>query len=261
MTGADTEFYLFRFFDFDVAPGKKYKYRVRLFLFDPNDGMPRRYLAAEAVVRRAALKTKTAKKLRPTDWSEPSATVGIPLPGQVLASVVKPAATTVHNSEPSAKLTVKSFRAQLGTVWAKDSSYASEAIEAVVQADFLRGMVCNLVNRGDSWVIGADRRELYKAKKGFPLNANIMLVDMAGGEKLAGASAMDVPCEVLLMDLSGRLYVRSQLEDAEEVALYEELLADPRDRRDRGGRGGYGGEGGDRGGYGRGGGRGGGRGN
>src|SRR5262249_19707852 len=39
------DYYLLRFLDFSVEPGKKYKYRVKLVLQDPNYGLPQGVLS------------------------------------------------------------------------------------------------------------------------------------------------------------------------------------------------------------------------
>ena len=47
------DYYLLRFFDFSVEPGKKYKYRVKLVLKDPNFNMPQSVLSPAVLDRQA----------------------------------------------------------------------------------------------------------------------------------------------------------------------------------------------------------------
>lgn len=95
---------LFRFFDFSVEPGKRYKYRVKLLLSNPNFGLPTRFLEREELARIQWLET---------DWSEPSNTVTIPRDARILAGPVKPSAFVT--GEPKATVGVAFFDFATGT--------------------------------------------------------------------------------------------------------------------------------------------------
>ncbi len=60
---------LFRFFDFTVQPGKRYRYRVQLWWTNPNYGIPRQYLVNADDSKEAYVKT---------EWSAPSEPAGVP---------------------------------------------------------------------------------------------------------------------------------------------------------------------------------------
>jgi hypothetical protein len=236
------DFWLLRFFDFSVEPGKRYKYRVRLVLADPNYGQPPNLLAPTVLDR----KNRTDHRFV-DDWSEPSPTVGIPLAGSVRLVQVKPQAEGKINEEPAAKLLVESF----------DIDENNNAIQAAKEADnFRRGYVANMTERSQEY-IGPDRRWIDVIES-FKFHTGITLLDMAGGEPL-GREAM--PSRVLLMGPAGEMYVRNEIDDKPAVD-YHKALFDPKRRSampgaegmyGRGGYGGYGGDEGGRGGYGRGG--------
>ena len=60
------DFWLLRFFDFSVEPGKRYKYRVRLVLADPNYGLPPQMLAPLVLDRKDRKDHRFVE-----EWSEP----------------------------------------------------------------------------------------------------------------------------------------------------------------------------------------------
>jgi hypothetical protein len=235
------DYWLLRFFDFSVEPGKKYKYRVRLVLVDPNAGLgPNQTSMLHATVLDRLAKINEAakqKKTRPSnvrfvdEWSEPSRTVGIPLSGSVKLAEANPSAP----GEPTVKLLVESF----------DFDENGNAIQAATQRDFRRGYVANLVAKdqeylgpGGQWI---DKLETFKFFTGMTV------LDMEGGEKL-GKDAT-APARVLLMDPAGELHIRSEMDDKEDVTYHKMIFERPkvrnREEEMRGGeRGGYGGYGG-----------------
>jgi hypothetical protein len=95
------DFWLLRFFDFSVQPGKRYKYRVKLVLADPNHLLPANLLASTVLDRKDRKDHRFVE-----EWSEPTPTVGIPLAGSVRLVQVKPQAEGSSNEEPAAKLLV-----------------------------------------------------------------------------------------------------------------------------------------------------------
>jgi hypothetical protein len=229
------DFWLLRFFDFSVQPGKRYKYRVRLVLADPNHGIQSNFLAPSVLDRNDRKDHRFAD-----EWSEPSATVGIPLAGSVRLVQVKPQAEEGFNQEPAAKLLVESF----------DVDDKGNAIQAAKEVDNLRrGYVANLTARRQEYLL-PDGRAIDQVDS-FKFHTGITLLDVAGGDAM-GRETM--PAKVLLMGPAGELYVRNELDDKQAVEYHEAVF----DKKNQGmpgaegmypgGRGGYG-----EGGYGRGG--------
>ena len=54
----DLEYRLFRFFDFTVEPGKHYRYRVSLLLWNPNWKVPPQYLARADLAKKWYVETE-----------------------------------------------------------------------------------------------------------------------------------------------------------------------------------------------------------
>jgi len=69
---------LFRFFDFTVEPGKRYRYRVQLWWTNPNCTIPRQFL----------VNPEDTKEFVKTEWSAPTEPVGVPRDARILAGEV-----------------------------------------------------------------------------------------------------------------------------------------------------------------------------
>jgi hypothetical protein len=251
-TGVD--YWLLRFIDFAVQPGKKYKYRVKLALADPNSGLPANVLAPSVLDRQSkeAQEAKTRGEKRPdfrvvAEWSEPSPTVGIPLAGNVRLAETKLPAAGKANDEPAVTLLVESFNVD----------DKGNAIKAAEEADFRRGYVANMTTRKQDY-IGPDYRWIDEVES-FTFRTGITVLDMDGGEPLGKDNT--VPARVLLMGPAGELYVRNELDDEQLVETHRMIMEADKKRGTGEGAypggtypggypGGYGGEGGTRGGYG-----------
>lgn len=247
------DFWLFRFVDFSVEPGKRYKYRVKLVLADPNANMPDNVLHAtvherqreEAQAAKAANRTSKPDYRIVSEWSAPTPTIGIPLTGSVRLASVKLPAAGKFNDEPTASLLVESLSLD-------EKRNAIKAAEE--KSDFRRGYVANMVTRNQKYV-GPDGRWIDEVDS-FTFRTGITVLDVDGGESLGKDAA--APARVLLMGPAGELYVRNEQDDKDYVDIYRAIMDADKKRGTMGGAGGYGypggggygGEGGGRGGYG-----------
>lgn len=223
----DVSYWLLRFFDFSVQPGKKYKYRVQLVLADVNNTNPS---AAVRMVDKDALDStvhariskeaeeakkigKTPQPIRRTEWSEPSMTVGIPLSGDVLVAGVKAPSDALANDEPRLTLLVSSFGV----------GNENQAIQAAKEEDgFRRGSVANM---SEDVEVLVEYGLFIDEQKDFNFRTGITVVDIRGGEKLS--KDLFTPAQALLMDPTGQLYVRSEVKDFDEVNHHRLLFAKP----------------------------------
>ena len=245
-----TRYWLFRFFDSKVEPGKRYKYRVRLAMQDVNADVQEMYLENEVIERR----TTENKKYRLTPWSEPSPVAVVPHAGLVFVAGAKAANPANFNDEPEAEMLIKSL----------DKGSSAE----VALADyFTRGTVLNLIGQQakiiwSSTFEAVDDDGMPVASPEFDFRTGLTLLDFEGGETLNGNRDLTAPARAMVMDAAGRLWIKAELDDEKPVVEYDaymeaaaEQMRQNAQRGDDGGRGGRGG--GDRGGRG-GGGRGGG---
>jgi hypothetical protein len=237
------EHLLLRFIDYTVEPGKKYKYRVRLVLRDPNYMLPESVLAVEVADRqrkewqedKARLKEKaTRRTYRWVDsWSEPSRTVGIPLGGYVRIASAKLPPPEKINDEPTLTTYVESF----------DLDEQGNAIQAAKEKVFRRGYVANSIEK--TRYLGPDGTWTDEMD-GFRFVTGITLLDIEGGEKISRDAT--APVRAMMMGPSGELYLRNELDDKTAVEYDKMLFTDDKRRQDPnqpfGPEGGFGGPGG-----------------
>ena len=182
----DVSFWLLRFIDFSVQPGKKYKYRVKLVLADVNNTNPRapgRMVDKDAldstVYARINQEAEEAREMgkkppivRYTDWSKPSQTVGIPLAGDVRVAGAKAPSDSLYNTEPQLALMVTSFGID------KDG----QAFQVAKEKDSLRrGSVANMSEEAEILV---EQGDYIDELKSFDFRTGITVVDIQGGDRL-----------------------------------------------------------------------------
>ena len=229
---------LFRFFDFSVVPGKHYRYRVRLLLVNPNQGVPPKYL--EDVAQREA-------KYLETEFCDPTDVVTVPMDSRLLCVNVKSSVNvsvepsahmmSVHfdpeTGEESAAEHDKLFRGQFANFFdlpvkaasKKPAGFDGPAMMGGAEAEM--GMMEMMMNAGQGGRQTADRdRRRDRQKKAGEEEeeekvnhlTEHLLVDFHGGQRLN--RELIRPCSVLLLDPAGRLVVRSDLDDLEEYLTY-----------------------------------------
>ncbi len=223
----EVPFLMLRFFDLTVQPGKRYKYRVQLLLADPNYGQPREAIDNSVLARDRKIAIEG-------EWSEPSSTISIPQAGIVrVAESGSP--RDDYYSEPSAKMLVESF----------GIDERGNAMQASTEIEARRGAVMNYVGDVDTLV---DQGRYIEIVEDFTVDTGVVVLDMDGGETYSRKHKE--PTHALLMDASGRMYLRDELDDEMEVAIHRAVFAEPEDRngasggfeRGRGGGGEFGGE-------------------
>jgi len=232
------EYTLFRFFDFNVEPGKKYRYRVRLILANPFYSLEPKYLNEEMKKLREQVAAEYHAKMAAGDrvgaatalakWaymetppSEESEPIGVPPDTQLLAASVSPPLRAV--GEPSATVMV--------VRWVE--SNGEEAFE--VFGDIKRGTVPNYPGR--QFPPGGEQEE---TKTSLPLRApasesagtftvdyitNAVILDLRGGGRLPGRDAdIAAPGRILLLQPDGTLEVRDELEDEPERLRHQGVV-------------------------------------
>jgi hypothetical protein len=219
---------LLRFIDYTVEPGKKYKYRVRLVLRDPNFELPENVLAVEVADRqrkewqdekaRRGDKAQRRNYRWVEDWSEPSPTVGIPLGGYVRIASAKPASPEKINDEPTLTTYVESF----------DLDDQGNAIQAAKEKVFRRGYVANSIEK--TRYLGPDGTWTDEMDD-FRFVTGITLLDVDGGEKISRDAT--APVRALMMGPSGELYLRNELDDKFHVENDKMLFTEDKRRQDQ----------------------------
>ncbi len=169
---------LFRFFDFDVEPGKQYVYRVRLGVQNPNHGQPISNLKTPELAKATFLKTK---------WSDPTSAIPVPRDTRLFAVSVKPPR---GYNEPSGQI--------MAVSWVHD-----KGLELYKDFGVIRGQVANYL-----------KETVSGTSVDFISDATI--VDMRGGERLPGSrrNTMYASGQILILDPAGNLRLHDELDDA-----------------------------------------------
>lgn len=197
----DVPFAMIRFWDFAVAPGRQYRYRVKLFLVDVNGSADPSSLAPEVIARLGEKDTKRTVP-RETEWSKPSPVISIPMAGDAFVAGAK-------RINEGVELLVQSY----------DLDANRRAMKAAHEETFGRGAVMNLVE--DTEVVSPDGRYLVEIDS-FVFRTDLTLCDYSGGQELAGKHK--APVKVLLMDAGGRLFVRNELDDEPVISAHKETF-------------------------------------
>jgi hypothetical protein len=188
---------LFRFFDFAVQEGKRYRYRMKLKLINPNYGLEARFVADPKT---------TKEQMIETPWSEPTPEVHVRGTSGLLAGKVEPSRGT---REPKAIVIFRHWDPADGSTAIKESSLEL-------------GQVANFagknVDRFD-WTTFSNQ-----PVPSVDFKTDMMLVDVRGGEPLDGDKDFSEPGEMLFMGPDGRLIVRTELDDWDRYSTDQQTL-------------------------------------
>lgn len=231
---------LFRFVDYKVEPGKSYRYRVKLWLANPNYKLPPQVLEDEAMAKDAWLLT---------EWSQPTNVVRVPSDYGVLAGPAK--AGRVPFIEPRATVGVTVFRPTPGLTKFMEfpdlvrgtvidfsaadvkkmnppkrekkptgSTYGAGSEYGISGSPGLEG-IPGLVGSGGEppggsgypgpGYPGPTTPTSKQEEPELDYFTRLMIVDLGGGEPLPNKDS--APSTVVLMDPEGHLTIREELED------------------------------------------------
>jgi hypothetical protein len=176
---------LFRFCDFSVESGKKYVYRVRLGLGNPNRFVPVKNL------RKPEL--REAKALI-SEWSKPTPVASIPYGDKLLAGPVTPATL---RSEPLGKIRIVQVKEGIGA-------------EVPLESDVLRGSLINFL-KAETEYCTVDN---YVKKYTGDFLTDSVVLDLRGGKALQPKSKeLTEPGEILVLSREGQLLAMHEFED------------------------------------------------
>jgi hypothetical protein len=183
---------LLRIFDYSVKPGRKYRYRLKLALENPNFGLHPRFLKNPG-----APESKESKRFA-KQWSEPTPVVTVPEGFGVLAGSVEAA------REPWAKLLLTAIK--------------PDGVVAAAEVRVQRGSVANKREKVEA-IDPRDQSSQPMTEVDF--KSRMVVVDIFGGKLVSGPrrrtnSPISAPGEVLLLDAGGNLIVHNDLEDLDD---------------------------------------------
>ncbi|MBA2115715.1 hypothetical protein [Bremerella alba] len=182
---------------------------------------------------------------RTTEFSEPSATVHVPPSADVLAGSVD-AGRTVYNRNNQRQIlrTAEPNATVLAMKW--DSKKDVNALVTKELKEVTRGSMVEY--NGDLWILDP---ATYQFRKPYPLETDkkdqeytlrtgYTLLDVRGGEDTIGRytdennKKLRVPGEILVLDESGNIHIKSELDEVKKFAKFN--FAKPEVKRPRGGR-------------------------
>ncbi|MDR1141491.1 MAG: hypothetical protein LBL62_07350 [Planctomycetaceae bacterium] len=227
--------YLFRFLDFKVEPGKTYRYRVRLYLANPNYRLAPNFLEDETLSKEPYLVT---------EFSAPSNMVTIPLESRVLTTDVFAIDPKQPWTEPAASIMAVHFDLADGSEWyvEKGRVYRGSTINYKRQ-DVTNPLLEKQTTTLDMESGGSSppsrtpprgsrpttppsrtRTEPKATGKQLDIVSEVCVLDMKGGEALykvptAAQKAPDLksPGRVMVLEPSGNILIRTVKIDLTEA--------------------------------------------
>jgi hypothetical protein len=215
-----TELKLFRFFDFQVQPGKSYRYRVQLWLEDPNfpreerSNVSQSMLSNEAAarIRKRMAIPGLIRHYRAGQWSDPSDIISVPTGRQLLVGKVTPPGRFAIRGQNVR--VAKPYEEPVARVVALQWD-DERAANIPVQTEVRRGSLANFTL--DAEYLMATESTLETLPE-YPFRLDMVVLDIVGGEPLTSRNRSDElvsPGEMLLLDSSGNFIMCNELDDAE----------------------------------------------
>ncbi|MCL2744087.1 MAG: hypothetical protein FWE67_09560 [Planctomycetaceae bacterium] len=236
--------YLFRFFDFDVEPGKTYKYKVRLILENPNFQMQPQVLTDESIAKVRELKT---------DFSVPTNAVTVPLESRVLVTGVADSRSSWE--DPTASVLAVHFKKEDGSEWAvplnrvtrgstinypgRDAT--NHGIKSTPKPGGMEGIM-EMPPEGTGNRRGQQRTPTRppipkapaddESKEKINVLSDVCVLDIFGGQRLQFVGNVDSkttdlrsPGKVVVLEPSGSLVIRDLSTDLQEVNTVKNPVA------------------------------------
>ena len=200
-------YYLFRFFDFDVEDGRTYQYKVKLYLANPNYG-----LDVNLVEDGNSVLTPTVVSAE----SKPSNPVSLGSESRILVESIEAGHL---GQEP--KIVVSSV--YFNTEDAKESLDEGEKVVLGQVANFMN-KDHKPINLGGTMTYTTSADSGKKKPEKVDHLSNICILDADGGEKIAG-SELRSSARLLVLEPSGLLTFHNESEDRAELRPYQ--MANP----------------------------------
>jgi hypothetical protein len=224
------KYLLLRFFDFDVQPGRQYRYRVQLLLHNPNYGVPQSLLEDERHGKEQYVRSDQP------DWSDPTEPILVPPDSRIIAGRVLPPTRPAIDPLP------QQGWIKIEQWWPPNGRDASEKFLCWrgTALDFLgrvypppreapaaptKGGASKTGQHGD--LPGTTATAPKTTREGLEFNVDYktgtLLLDMRGGERLSNKyRELTSPGEYLVLQADGTLKVYSEIEHITEFEKGEE---------------------------------------
>ncbi len=218
---APVDFYLFRYFDFDVKENITYYYRVRLYLANPNYDIDPNFVVDPATVNKTFIVS---------DFSDASNPVSLGQDSRIFVEQLQTPAR--KGQEPQIEVASIYF----------DYETASESI--IKDQKIIRGQVANFLKQNHKAVESAapsimggmdspmaappkkKKKKTDKAGKVVDHISDICVLDVFGGYRLPTGDQRS-PGKLLILEPNGLIQLRDVSEDVRELERYENKAKSP----------------------------------
>ena len=227
------DYKMVRFFDFSAKIGRTYRYRVQLWVEDPNlpNSNPEdeyqdhntpsdQALDANVLARVKQLRANAANGqpqwFRKTEWSAPCDAITVPDPTLIAAGSVEAARET---RAPNGALYVDSEPVGILKPIVFDTR---RAVDVTIDRSVQRGALLNFVADGE---YGHPISEIINGLPGYAFQTNVVVGDLRGGEDLfkgttyeklfSKDNAIFAPGEFVLFDKDGNFTVQNEIGDTD----------------------------------------------
>jgi len=227
-TDASVKYKLVRFVDQKIEKGRKYRYRVKVYLEDPNypsdlyltpslagldPEAQARVRGLEAIDAKSG-KAKSVHLISP--WSPPSDVVTLPPAEWFYAGSVEPESFQVLDSTTNTKYSYLKPQRATAMVVVQDDK---KAVDVPAKWDLFKGSAVNFTVQEGVDVIHPALGEKRKIEK-YSFQTNAVVADMRGGEDIPVVTGehsanMKAPGEILFVDAAGNMHVRDEVDDIE----------------------------------------------
>lgn len=203
--------YLFRFFDYNVEPGKSYQYRVKLLLVNPNYKLEDKHVLNREITQKPYLETPISES---SNW------ITVPTDARVLMTGVS------QGRDVGVSLMSVYFDMKDSTEWVYEASRVAKgsmanferrsgraaAPAAPALSDMMSGEEMGMTIRPTKKPAAETRQAEF--------NSNVCVMDIFGGYRLSGGQ--NSPGRILVMEPSGVMTIREVNKEADEVSKYKE---------------------------------------
>ncbi|MCA9162788.1 MAG: hypothetical protein KDA62_07405 [Planctomycetales bacterium] len=235
------EYKLVRFYDFGIVPGRVYRYRVRLWIEDPNRPQnpavapPAQMLEDAVALRVRQVEAEDATKenyrtyWRTTDWCEASDAAGVEVPSDLfVGSVTQPTMASVNvagkseveiprraDEEAEGDLVALLWGGRYGQL---ATNPRADTYPAMIPGEHKvrRGTVLNFTTNAE--IVHPMTHEI-KQLENYDFKMDAVVVDLRGGEVLPNEEKKDKPLtapgEFAVIDADGNFIVRNELDTIE----------------------------------------------
>jgi len=223
---------LVRFIDQQIEQGHKYRYRIKVFVDDPNypsEGFGTQPSLAgldpDARVRvqaleEAAKKNGKAKTYLESEYSVASEVASLPESEWFFAGKVEPETTQVL--DPVTNKRYPNFSKQFTATTLVVVQDEKKAVDVPAKTEVFRGSAVNFT--ADVDVIHPAMGDKRKIEK-YSYQTNAVVADMRGGGEIPlvvgdHTNALKAPGEILFVDAAGNMHVRDEVDDIENFHRY-----------------------------------------